>query len=1158
MSDSTQRHFSILLFGTVLLCVPAALRAQPSGSARFEIGPDPSLADSLFRLPDQFILSSTDTLLLDSTRQLRRGEEFSINYRFGTIRFTRTLLDSIAGAHAVTVSYRYLPFHFQDSYALQRLVPVPDSSGKETVSIARPATSLSVEDLFGPDLQKSGSIVRGFTVGSNRDLSLNSGLRLQLAGKIASDIDIAASLTDESTPIQPEGTTQTLQEFDKVFVTIRGRDVGATLGDFNLDVAGTEFANLNRKLQGAKGDVTFRPGFGSGSAMVAAAVPRGKYTTNQFTGLEGVQGPYRLVGRNNERNIIVIAGTEQVYIDGERQTRGETNDYVVDYSTGEVTFTTRRLITSASRIVVDFEYTDRQYSRSLLGGNVATGLFQNKATVSFSFFREADAQDDPIDLVLTDSARTILANAGDDSRKAAETGVTHVDSNGYYVRVDTLVGGAPVTFYRYAPSRLAQYNVVFSFVGSGAGDYTKKGIGEFLWVGTGAGDYLPIRYLPLPQEASLFDVGLSAEPVGDLKIAGEFAGSRFDANRFSTIDDNDNQGNALLLTARYAPKRVMIGGANIGALDVSFRHRVVGERFVPLDRTNDIEFGRKWGVDSLRKAREQIDEAHLSYTPDPALTIAGGTGWIERGGDLSTSRVEGNLRFDPANLPHGAYAIENVSTKDLGAAVTGSWLRHHGTIEYTWGHIVPFIRYEGENRRIRSAATGSLSDGSFRFDVFGAGGKLADIGALSLSASWEMRNDDVADSGAMLRQSTSTTEMFQAGVRADNGFGSTLDITLRNKGFSPRFASRGQTDIRTVLVRSQTRYAPFRRALEGDLFYEVSTQQSALLQRVFVRVTQGNGNYIYRGDLNMNGIADEEEFELTRFDGDYIVVTVPSDEFQPVIDLNTSFRLRMHPSYVLSGTGTLTRILNAISTETYVRVEENSTTRDLASIYLLDVSKFRNEGTTIAGSVLFTQDLFVLDGKPEFSARLRYSQRKGLNNFSAGLERNYLRERSLRLRWQLIPEVANQLDVVNKRDQVTSLVSATRTRDITSNGAIFDISYRPEQELELGIRLEGNGSSSAEVTAALNAQSLRVVRAFKGAGQARVEFSREEVVLKGKADTLPFELTGGRPAGKTWLWRGAFDYRITDFVQATVAYDGRSEAGNVPVHTARAEVRAFF
>src|SRR5207247_1779133 len=69
----------------------------------------------------------------------------------------------------------------------------------------------TLDDLFGSNLQKSGSLLRGFTIGSNRDLTLNSGFRMQMAGSLTNDVQVVAALTDENSPIQPEGTTQTLQ-----------------------------------------------------------------------------------------------------------------------------------------------------------------------------------------------------------------------------------------------------------------------------------------------------------------------------------------------------------------------------------------------------------------------------------------------------------------------------------------------------------------------------------------------------------------------------------------------------------------------------------------------------------------------------------------------------------------------------------------------------------------------------------------------------------------------------------------------------------------------------------------------------------------------------------------------------------------------------------
>ena len=1162
---------SLVLISVLALSARAQDQHLPSlPSHALTIPVSRGLVDSLLRLPHQFIAAGTDTILLDSTVILRRGADYSAVYRFGTVRFdgkflATLLADSAGVAHSLTVKYAYFPFRFREEYSRRTLVAFRDTTGKDSLAVARPAAAFSLDDIFGPNLQKSGSIVRGFTVGSNRDLSLNSGFRMQLAGKISPDIDITASLTDENTPIQPEGTTQTLQEFDKVFVEIRSTDVSATLGDFVLDIAGQDFSRLSRKLQGAKGTAEYRLGSTSGSALIAGAVTRGKFNTLQFNGIEAVQGPYRLTGRNGEREIIVIAGTERVYINGEAMTRGETNDYTIDYATGEVTFTPRRLVTSASRIVIDFEYTDRQFSRSLFGLKSSTAFFDEKARLTVSFLREADDPDAPIDFAVTDSARRILDQAGGDRNRAVVSGVTRVDTGGVYVQVDSLLaGGLPVRFYRYAPGDSnAQYLVRFSFAGGGRGDYTREQVGVFLWRGPGGGDYLPVVYLPMPQSDQIVDISLDVRPLKELTLSAEYARSEFNANRYSSLPGVVQKGGALRLSAGYAPRDVTIGGLNIGGFDLAFKERRVGKAFVPIDRTNDIEFNRKWGVDTLASADEVIQEGSLRYMPGADVTLGGSYGRITRGDDQSSTRIEATLAMQGPVLPATNYMIERVRSTDRKTDAEGTWLRQKGLTTYTAGLFSPGFSYEGERRIIRPPGGGDVRQGSFSYDMYGPRLTVRDAGPVTAAAEYIWRNDNQAAGGALLRESNSFTQSYSARLAERGNFSTALEVTLREKRFSAEFKRLGNSDVRTVLVRSQSRYAPLNRGVDADLFYEVATQRSSRLERVFVRVAQGTGNYRYLGDLNANGIADESEFVTARFDGDFIAITVPTDQLYPIIDLKTSARLRIHPSrFVAQDGGAFAAMLAAVSTETYLRLEEKSSERDLKQIYLLNFNRFLRDSTTLAGSQLFTQDVQIFEGRPLFSARLRYQQRRGLTGFATGIEQSYGRERSIRLRWQLVPEISNQFDYVNRNDRVTSAQQSNRLRDILSNSFVFDVSYRPEQNVELGMKFEMGKSAdryqTPEVEAALNAQSVRMVYAFLGAGQARAEASREEIHLGRSLATYPYELTGGRVAGKTWIWRAGFDYRMAQFIQATLAYDGRSEGGQSPVHTARAEIRAFF
>ncbi|MBM4160027.1 MAG: hypothetical protein FJ217_02905 [Ignavibacteria bacterium] len=1190
VSVRTPLRFRSLIALTVVLSLqlPAQQAQLPSHSpsrksALFQL----TAYDTLYKLPHGFILPSSELVLLDSTEALLRDKDYQVQYRDGTLVLTPSLRSRLATDtlhHLMSVSYYPLPLGLRREYTLREVIARKDSQGVERRFVTPSPRPFSIDDVIGPGLQKSGTIFRGFTVGSNRDMSLNSGFRMQLSGIIASDMNLVAALTDENSPIQPEGTTTTLQELDKIFVELSGSTYAVTLGDFNLQRTqkqGGEFGGLLRKLQGATGSLRSKNLLDAqtvGSFSLTGATARGKFATNQFQGIEGSQGPYRLSGREGSGRPVIIAGTERVYVNGEVMTRGETQDYTIDYASGEIFFSPRRLITNASRITVDFEYSDRNFTRNLVGASADGSALGGRIRFSAMLFQEADDPDAPIEFTFDDATRSLLKESGTDRLRASLPGERYVGRDsltgapkGQYVRRDTTIGGRQLTVFVFAPGDpQAAYAVTFSYVDrvpSDSAGYVRSAVGRFQFAGIGNGNYMPVQFIPIPELHRLFSGAASADVISDLDLSFEYALSTFDRNRLSTRDDDDQRGSAVKFSAQYNPKRIAIGNTNLGELDAKVSGRYVQRQFLPLDRIDEIEFKRKWDLSVASRADELIQEASLTYRPLAALSLGGSYGLMERTGGFRSRRKMLQSSLTDSSLPRGIYEIEHIQSANDETSDESEWLRQRGTLEFDVWRLRPGIRVEMEQREQHPMNGDSLFRGSFRLVEVSPRLAFEPGGPLSATAEAQIRTEDSASVGNLRRASRSFTQIYSWWLRDWHSLSSTLSLSIRKTRFTDEFRTRGNVDVNSTLLRFQSRYAPGRRALDLDVLYEFSNERSAQLERVFIRAPKGTGNYKYLGDLNGNTIADEAEFEQTRFDGDYVVFYLPGDELVPVVDLKAGFRARFRPSTLVpKPSSVLEHLLASLSTETVGRIDERSTESESRQIYLLNFARFQNPATTISGSSLFTQDIHLFESDPGLSFRFRYSQRRSLIRFVSAAERGYQRERSVRIRSQLLREIGNQTEFTNKLDQVAATTTSPRERDLLSNQLRTEFSYRPKPvwEIALGIgvsrtthRFEGR-----QVTADVNEQSLRLTYAFQGVGQLRTEVSREEASVPLAAGEVlqpfPYEFTNGRVVGKTFLWQLALDYRFNQYVQVTVGYNGRTEGGRRPVHTARAEARAFF
>ncbi len=1131
----------------------------------FTVSPDTS--HHTLPLSKSFILPSTIAVTIDSIQIMDYTYDRDLN------AVILTSVSKFSQTRTVSIAYHYLPVRMKKDYALRSIIIKSDSTASPRSMVTGISPDAGYSNLFGSELSKSGSINRGFLVGTNNDFTVSSGFRLQMIGKLTDEIDITAALTDENTPIQPQGSTQTLQEIDNVFVEIASPQYKATVGDFVYSQSGSEFFTITRKLQGARIKAEYPDLFSGTQATVTGATARGKFNSLNISGIEGVQGPYRLTGRNNERNIIIIAGSEKVFVDGTEMIRGESNDYTIDYGSAELTFTTRRLVTGMSRIVIDYEYSDRQYTRNIVGMHSVTAL-SNSFSIGVNYFREGDDPDAPIDLVLTDDDKELLRQTG--NSYATKSGVfdAGLDSNGIgkgnYRRIDTLINAVPISLYRYEPGTTSSvYNIVFSVVGERNGNYIREGIGRYTFAGIGSGNYAPVIIVPSPQLHQQYSLQTKYAVGKSFILDGEFAASDADPNRFSRIGDDMNAGQAYKFHLRYAPEKVVVAGKNIGSFDVSLSERFVDSRYTPVDRINDVEFGRKWSTDSLKlttAASEETREGRIVYMPIAGLSIQTGTGTLVRGNQFSSRRYDGGLDVNTETMPKVSYFAEFITGDEKSSNIYSEWFRQKGYAEYSVFSVNPSIRFENERRTVKESISDSLFSPSFGFVSYAPKISVTGIAHIELSSEFEWRLNDGYSSGAVIRQSSSFTQSYAFVMRETYDLSVSTLLTLRTLRFEPAFQAEN-TNQKTTLMKIQSRYRPFSGGVDIDLFYDIATQRTAALERVFYKVRKGEGLYVWN-DANGNSIvdlSDENEFRPDRYDGEYNAIIINSDNYRPVINLKASTRIKIVPRQFLSGTkGLLGMIGNSLSSESFFRLEEKSTEQNFEKIYFLDHRYFLHPTTTLYGLQFMQHDVFLFDNKPEYSFRFRFNQKVGLSRYSSGMEKNYTRERSVRSRFLVSNDLYNQTDIVWKDDNAITPSLINQTRQIETVALVTDISYKPEANVEFGFKIETSQSTdhpgAVPVIADYNGQSFRIVYGFKGNGQVRSDFSREETVVQSQTVnySLPYELTSGREIGKQYLWSFASEYRFTGNIQFSAQYNGRTTRSIGIIHTGKVELRAFF
>ena len=264
-------------------------------------------------------------------------------------------------------------------------------------------------------LTTQGSISRGIVVGNNQNSVLNSELDLRITGKLSEKVSLRASIQDANIPLQESGYSQRLDEFDQVFIELFSDNWKIRAGDVDLVNDNSFFGRFSKRVQGLSINAKLNHPESATNLFAAGALVRGQFNSTQFIAQEGNQGPYKLTGPNDELYVLIVSGSETVYVNGVDLERGENSDYIINYNAGEIIFNPTFPITSEMRVTVDYQFSERYYSRLVVYGGA--NYTSDKLKIGASIYSESDSKNSPLSQNLSPEQVEILSEAGDDKTK---------------------------------------------------------------------------------------------------------------------------------------------------------------------------------------------------------------------------------------------------------------------------------------------------------------------------------------------------------------------------------------------------------------------------------------------------------------------------------------------------------------------------------------------------------------------------------------------------------------------------------------------------------------------------------------------------------------------------------------------------------------------
>jgi hypothetical protein len=1118
--------FLFLIFG---FSIQSQTIATDFRSQKINVKKDTVKFDSVAINPQKFKV--LDTLLIPIATS-----NYNVNFN------TATLIIDAKKYEKITIEYFRFPEFITKTYTpYDESLIVPNGANTGKLYSLTTNKKPSEIKLFN-GLQTKGFISRGLTSGNNQNAVTNAALDLEISGKLSDKVTLKANIWDTNIPIQENGYSQNITDFDRIFIEMFADDWRVRAGDLSLKNEESYFAPFTKQASGLEVEAKINDQL---KVSASGAIVRGKFNTFTIVGAEGNQGPYKIVGVNNEPNIIIIGGSEQVYINGIKIEKGENKDFTIDYNLGEITFNTTFPITNDMRIWIEFQYSDRNYTRFVTYESASYET--EKLKISGFFYNENDAKNQPLQQSLSDEQKQILADAGNNTDLMFSESAFSDPFDENKILYKKVTNGAVENFEYSTDPNAELFFVTFTNVGSNTGDYIierSTAIGNiYVYAGVNLGNYAPIIRLIAPTKSQIFVVKSEYSANKKTKLSSEVAISNNDANLFSSIDNNQNTG----IAAKISWQQILIDKK--WQLTSAIDHEYAHQNFKTLQRWESVEFNRDWNLLTNNATKNYFQSTfNLQNKKDDYI--------LYRYNHLNyLNTYTGNKHELASKIKRNntTFFINSSFLTNTSTLEDNTFLRAKATVEHSFikSWLGAFTNLETNSRK--NVGSNSFINTSHRFKEFEAYFGVGDTAKVFAKFGFNHRNNDSIKSNKFKEINNRKSFYINSALVQSNNTNLSL---YGNYRITENNFSEDEKSLNSRLTFSQKLFDNF---VNLSTLYETFSGNVARQEYVYIKTEPGLGFYTWI-DYNSDGVQDFDEFEIAEFQDQANYLRVPKPNLRFLATQSAKFRQGVNLNFNQWKTKNgIKKALSHFSNESFLSIE-NEQSR-IGNSFNFNPFNF-NEEKLIALNFSLRNSLAYNKNLQKYSTTYTYGKLSNKQQYFIGTQSNNSKTHQIDFVHKFADFWLFELMGKFSENDLQTENFNNRNYIIKGTGIQPKISYLYNQNNKLTAFYQyKNKENILQDFEELNQQKFGLEYLYLSDEKSQITANVNVFLNDFKGDTnspVAYQMLEGLQAGKNYTWNLLLNRKLNSFLNLNLSYLGRKSENSKTIHTGNVQLRAIF